>query len=109
MTKLAPEDAIQLAAWNPYDQNTVAEFFDPAWMFGVSDGFDIVIGNPPYIQLQNNGGELAKLYEPCDYKTFAKTGDIYCLFYERGWWKIQCKLPPKTKRFCPLKHSTMPP
>ena len=20
-------------------------------------------------------------------------------------WKIQCKLPPKTKRFCPLKKS----
>ena len=81
----APEDAKQLAAWNPYDQNTVAEFFDPEWMFNVKDGFDIVIGNPPYIQLQNNGGELAKLYEPCEYKTFAKTGDIYCLFYERGW------------------------
>lgn len=55
----APEDAKQLAAWNPYDQNAVAEFFDPAWMFGVSDGFDIVIGNPPYIQLQNDGGKLA--------------------------------------------------
>ena len=49
------------------------------------DGFDIVIGNPPYIQLQGNGGELAKLYEKCGYQTFAKTGDIYCLFYEKGW------------------------
>ncbi|MBD3591854.1 N-6 DNA methylase [Bacteroides sp. GM023] len=81
----APEDAKQLAAWNPYDQNAVADFFDPEWMFNVKDGFDIVIGNPPYIQLQNNGGELAKLYETCGYKTYAKTGDIYCLFYERGW------------------------
>ena len=49
------------------------------------NGFDVVIGNPPYIQLQNNGGELANLYEDCRFKTFAKTGDIYCLFYERGW------------------------
>ena len=81
----APEDAKQLAAWNPYDQNAVSPFFDPEWMFGVADGFDIVIGNPPYIQLQNNGGELAKLYENCNYSTFARTGDIYCLFYERGW------------------------
>ena len=81
----APEDAKQLAAWNPYDQNAVSPFFDPKWMFGVEDGFDIVIGNPPYIQLQNNGGELAKLYERCGYSTFARTGDIYCLFYERGW------------------------
>ena len=39
-------------------------------------GFDIVIGNPPYIQLQDNGGSLAKLYERCGYETFARTGDI---------------------------------
>ena len=78
-------DAIQLASWNPYDQNAVAQFFDPEWMFGITDGFDIVIGNPPYIQLQKDGGSYAKLYEKCDYKTFARTGDIYCLFYERGW------------------------
>ena len=81
----APADAKQLADWNPYDQNAVADFFDPEWMFGVSDGFDIVIGNPPYIQLQNDSGKLAKLYADCNYKTFARTGDIYCLFYERGY------------------------
>lgn len=23
--------------------------------------------------------------------------------HTNDWWKIQCKLPPKTKRFCPLK------
>lgn len=81
----APEDAKQLASWNPYDQNSVSKFFDPKWMFGLSEHpFDIVIGNPPYIQLQNSGGELAKLYADCGYKTFARTGDIYCLFYERG-------------------------
>ena len=81
----ASDDAKQLAEWNPYDQNAVSPFFDPEWMFGVNNGFDIVIGNPPYIQLQNNGGELAKLYEGCGYSTFARTGDIYSLFYERGW------------------------
>ena len=80
----APDDAKQLAGWNPYDQNAVAEFLDPSWMFGVNDGFDIVIGNPPYVQLQNNGGALAKQYEKESYKVFAKMGDIYCLFYERG-------------------------
>ena len=81
-----PEDAELLAAWNPYDQNTVSKFFDPGWMFSLNDSpFDIVIGNPPYIQLQNNGGELARLYADCGYETYARTGDIYCLFYERGW------------------------
>ena len=81
----APEDAKQMAAWNPYDQNAVSPFFDSEWMFGVTDGFDIVIGNPPYIQLQNDGGKLGKLYQPCGFSTFASTGDIYCLFYERGY------------------------
>lgn len=81
-----PADAKLLAAWNPYDQNAVSKFFDPGWMFSLNDSpFDIVIGNPPYIQLQNNGGELASLYADCGYKTYARTGDIYCLFYERGW------------------------
>lgn len=48
-------------------------------------GFDIVIGNPPYVQLQNNGGELAALYAKSGFETFARTGDIYCLFYEQGY------------------------
>ena len=78
-------DANQLASWDPYNQNVHAEFFDPEWMFNVKDGFDIVIGNPPYIQLQANHGELADLYAPYGFETFARTGDIYCLFYEKGW------------------------
>ena len=77
--------AKQLTDWNPYDQNLSSPFFDADWMFGVTDGFDVVIGNPPYIQLQSNGGELAALYEEANYKSFARTGDIYCLFYEHGW------------------------
>ena len=73
-----------LASWNPYDQNASAPFFDPEWMFGISDGFDIVIGNPPYVQLQKSGGKLAKLYEEQKFNTFARTGDIYSLFYEKA-------------------------
>jgi adenine-specific DNA-methyltransferase len=49
------------------------------------DGFDIVIGNPPYIQLQKDGGYLAKLYETIGYDTFNRMGDIYSLFYEKGF------------------------
>ncbi len=47
-------------------------------------GFDVVIGNPPYIQLQARGGALANDLEKCDYETFTRNGDIYCLFYELG-------------------------
>ena len=45
------ESARQLAGWDPYDQNTSSPFFDPEWMFGVTDGFDVVIGNPPYFNI----------------------------------------------------------
>jgi hypothetical protein len=42
--------ARQLAEWDPYDQNAHADFFDSEWMFGITDGFSIVIGNPPYLE-----------------------------------------------------------
>ncbi|MBR3699760.1 MAG: Eco57I restriction-modification methylase domain-containing protein [Bacteroidales bacterium] len=47
-------------------------------------GFDIVIGNPPYIQLQADGGLLADLYSPFGYSSYDRRGDIYELFYEKG-------------------------
>lgn len=47
-------------------------------------GFDITIGNPPYIQLQNNSGALAEQLAPMNFETFVRTGDIYALFYEKG-------------------------
>jgi methylase of polypeptide subunit release factors len=63
------ETARLLADWDPYDQNTSSSFFDKEWMFGITDGFDIVIGNPPYIKVQNiqtkvkqNGLRESKVY-----------------------------------------------
>ena len=40
--------ADMVAGWDPYDQNASSSFFDPEWMFNIKDGFDVVIGNPPY-------------------------------------------------------------
>lgn len=34
--------------WNPFDDSHPSSFFSPAWMFGIKEGFDVVIGNPPY-------------------------------------------------------------
>ena len=45
-------------------------------------GFDIVIGNPPYIQLQANSSLLATRYAEGGFVTLNKRGDIYSLFYE---------------------------
>ena len=46
-------------------------------------GFDCIVGNPPYIQLQTMH-EKADMLQGLGFETFARTGDIYCLFYERG-------------------------
>lgn len=81
---LPAADAANISGWDPYDQNAQAEWFDAGYMFGVTEGFDLVIGNPPYIQLSKDGGKLRKLYEDAGYATFASTGDIYLLFFEKG-------------------------
>ena len=76
--------ADKIVNWDPYDQNAGADWFDPEYMFGVTTGFNVVIGNPPYIQLQKNAGELGRLYKNAGFETFVSTGDIYQLFYEKG-------------------------
>ena len=77
------QEAQQLASWDMFDQHTSSPFFDPEWMFGVGDGFDVVIGNPPYVQLQSIK-QMSKIYQAQKYTTFNKSGDIYCLFVEQG-------------------------
>jgi type I restriction-modification system DNA methylase subunit len=77
------ESAANLAHWDPYDQNASAPYFDPEWMFGESK-FDIVIGNPPYIQIQKFPAEQKDIWQKQKFATYAATADIYCLFYERG-------------------------
>ena len=74
----------KIVSWSPYDQNSRADWFDPEYMFGIPEGFDIVIGNPPYIQLQKDGGKLGNRYKDIGYTTFIRSGDIYQLFYEKG-------------------------
>ncbi|NLI64356.1 MAG: restriction endonuclease subunit M [Bacteroidales bacterium] len=53
---MGEDEAQAIASWDMFDQNRHASFFDSEWMFGVSDGFDIVIGNPPYISYYGNKG-----------------------------------------------------
>jgi len=74
-------EAERLADWDPYNQNASSSFFDPEWMFGFKGGFDIVIGNPPYISHDRieNKDVLQKLYV-----TWSPFADIYCYFAEKG-------------------------
>ncbi len=76
--------AVALANWDPFADKS-SDWFDPKWMFGIEDGFDIVIGNPPYFQIQKfSGQQIQKDYKAQKFESFAKTGDIYGLFYEKG-------------------------
>jgi tRNA1(Val) A37 N6-methylase TrmN6 len=76
----SPDDVNQLISWNPYDQNEVSQFFDPEWMFGIKGGFDIVIGNPPYISTKGVKTEDKKKYEA----EFGFSDDTYNLFSFKG-------------------------
>lgn len=55
-----------------------------AKVFKENGGFDIVIGNPPYVQIQKlKDHNLVKTAEK-KYQVFQKSTDLYCLFYEQG-------------------------
>lgn len=80
-------EAQQLASWDMFDQNASSSFFDSEWMFDVKDGFDIVIGNPPYV----NAIELKKTLGDIEYKrlkncyiTAKGAIDLYVYFFEKG-------------------------
>lgn len=77
-------NASKLADWDPYDQNSSAPFFDPEWMMGNRTGFDIVIGNPPYIDYrQIDGHTKAGLNHFYCYR-LTKTANLYIYFLELG-------------------------
>jgi len=92
----AGDDADKLAAWDPFDPNAFAPFFDGEWMFGLDASadegwFDIAFANPPYIRQEkiesfrvNDKPVIAKAQLRADYKTYAGTADIYVYFYERA-------------------------
>ena len=85
------EAANLIAAWDPYDQNRNARWFDPEWMFGAADGFDIVIGNPPYVESRNS---LLSLEMKDSYgeqvrrdwsASLPRGSDLLIYFYARGF------------------------
>jgi tRNA1(Val) A37 N6-methylase TrmN6 len=80
------EDAEQMAAWNPYDPSAPAPFFDPDWMFGIKDGFDVVIGNPPYVFARNSKSKglsnTQKSFYYANYELAEYQINLYPLFIE---------------------------
>lgn len=77
----------QVMERDPFDSSKSNAWFDSGMMFGV-DGFDIVIGNPPYVLIQNENRNqslvnlLKKTYEVISYKI-----DLYHIFIEK-WFLL---------------------
>lgn len=83
------DTAQKLASWDPYNQNASSLFFDPEWMFDIKEGFDVVIGNPPY---GGSYSESEKKYFKTTYKsaqTIPKKQkgslDTFTLFIEQSF------------------------
>ena len=80
-------EAQQLSSWDMFDQNASSPFFDPEWMFNVKEGFDIVIGNPPYISaidLKKTLGNTNYKYLKSLFQTSKGAADMYVYFFEKG-------------------------
>ena len=77
------DEAEKIAYWDPYDQNASTDFFDTEWMFGITEGFDVVIGNPPYISHDKIAkGFKAKIKDY--YQSYQPFADVYCYFIEKA-------------------------
>ncbi|MBL0047512.1 MAG: Eco57I restriction-modification methylase domain-containing protein [Bacteroidetes bacterium] len=77
------------AKWNSYEnifKNKKVEFFNPNFFFpSAKNGFDIVIGNPPYIGANAQDTEHRELLgNSTNYTTLYQKWDIYVAFIERG-------------------------
>jgi len=82
---MSPAKSKHVAEWDPFDPQSRADFFDPHWMFGssVGSGFDIVVGNPPYLFISNLDRVVrenyARRFETAEYRF-----DLYGFFIERA-------------------------
>ena len=73
------ESSKKIAAFDLYDQNGSTDWFDSEWMFGVKEGFDVVIGNPPYGAEMDNVDRLAE-----NYRYFDRQKNSASFFIEAG-------------------------
>ncbi|RUT68983.1 DNA modification methylase [Flavobacterium cupreum] len=73
----------RLLEFNPFEDKSCG-WFDSNWMFGIKDGFDIIIGNPPYVSVKNIPAKEKKIFTSI-YKTAVGQFDLYGLFIEKSF------------------------
>ncbi len=78
------ELTLKLTTWNPFSNHSNS-WFDPEWMFGLQEKFDVVIGNPPYVNIANIEDELFRKTLQNQYVTVKNKSDLYSIFTERGY------------------------
>ena len=78
------------------------------WFYDVfsQGGFDIVIGNPPYVNVQLMTTEDKELFRKT-YESFFKRCDMFCLFLELGLMKISSENGIVTLIIPSVVHSNM--
>ena len=54
------------------------------------------------VPIKNKGYFYVRLFQSAKCKRVYIHTLVASAFIPNPYWKIQCKLPPKTKRFCPL-------
>jgi adenine-specific DNA-methyltransferase len=84
------KDVQKIISFDILDPTAKADWFDPEWMFGVVDGFDVVIGNPPYVR-QEKIKKDKPLLQKQGYEVFTSTADLYVYFYEKGYELLKQK------------------
>ncbi len=79
----ADSQTMKLSQWNPFSDEA-SSWFDSEWMFGIKQGFDVVIGNPPYFNINTISKDIYR-YLKEQYKTI-HTGynDIVYYFIYQG-------------------------
>lgn len=71
--------------WNPFDESKISPFFSPTWMFGIDKGFDIVIGNPPYIGEKGHSDIFDSLKSTPKWKDYyRRRSNTYYFFIKLG-------------------------
>lgn len=75
----------KLTDWKPFKHRST-DWFDAEWMFGITDGFDIILANPPYVDSESmvkNSPDLREKYNQI-YETANGNWDLFVIFIELG-------------------------
>lgn len=65
-----------LSSWSPFE-NESTPWFDAEWMFGIKEGFDIVIGNPPYGLINKKQNQQSSIHISEKEANYYKTASQY--------------------------------